>query len=54
MKTTKEILLKSKISDVLIDFANISKEDITTSDLQSVAMVKAIEIISIVKHSFLK
>jgi hypothetical protein len=41
-------MLKSKIEDVLLEFAPLYNET-TTSDLQGVAMVKSQEILNLVK-----
>ena len=49
MKTIEEIKLESKISDILLEFAETAKEDLTTSDLQGIAGAKAIEIIKMVR-----
>lgn len=44
------IILEFAISDILLEFAEIAKENITTSDLQGIAGAKAKNIIQIVKR----
>ena len=47
---TKELLLETRVSDVLLEFADLSHEDITTSDLQGVATVEARKIIEMIRE----
>lgn len=46
-----KILLEGRISDILLRFAETAKEDLTTSDLQGIAIVEAKKIITIVKEA---
>jgi hypothetical protein len=47
----KKVKLESKISDILLEFLEAAKEDLTTSDLQGIAMAKAMDIIRIIKEA---
>jgi len=49
MKSIQEIKLENAVSDILMDFAGIAMENISTSDLQGIAVVKAMKIIELVK-----
>lgn len=51
MKTTQETLLELKIADILLSFFEAYKEeDITQSDLQGVAQIRAMDIINLIKN----
>lgn len=43
--------LTLRIEDILLDFASLY-DDVSTSDLQGIAMIKAREIIKLVKEGF--
>lgn len=51
LPTIGEVKLSSRISDILLEFSEIDKDTLTTSDLQGIAMAKAMEIIRIVKEA---
>jgi hypothetical protein len=44
-----DMFLQSRIEDILLDFASLHNE-VTTSDLQAVAMVEAQKIIKLVRE----
>ncbi len=44
-----DIVLQSRIEDILLDFASLHNE-VTTSDLQGIAMVEAQKIIKLVRE----
>jgi hypothetical protein len=54
MKSIHEIKTENAVSDILLDFAGIAMENISTSDLQGIAVVKAMEIIELLKGENLK
>ena len=44
-----KVRLESQVTDILLEFSEIAREDLTTSDLQGIAMARAMDIIRIVK-----
>jgi hypothetical protein len=49
----RDLKLESKISDLILDVAN-DFNDVTTSDLQDISLVKAVDIIKLIKPSYKK
>jgi hypothetical protein len=47
----EKVLLEGRISDILLRFAETAKEDITTSDLQGIAIVEAKKTITTVREA---
>ena len=47
----KKVRLASKVSDMLIEFSELNKDDFTTSDFQGIAMAKAMAIIKLVENN---
>jgi hypothetical protein len=48
--TIQESLLINEVSEVLLEFGEINKDELTTSDYQSIAMVKAMKIIKLIER----